>query len=119
MKHLLTKNILVLMALLFVGIILSSCGGSEDEPEAPEATGSIYGKVIDLEGTPIPGATITLTPGGDNRIADPDGVYEFKDIEPKQYTLTVQNPGYNTQRKIVKVEAGKTTQAYVSLTKIN
>lgn len=107
------------MVLLFVGIILSSCGGSEDEPEAPEATGSIYGKVIDLEGTPIPGATITLTPGGDNRISDPDGVYEFKDIEPKQYTLTVEKSGYVKDRKIVMVDAGKTTQAHVTLSKIN
>lgn len=107
------KTLLAVLSLMLL-IGLGSCSTGDDF----EVFGNIYGMVVDAaNGEPIAGATITLTPGGRTQTSGSDGVYEFKDVDPKQYTVQVQKLGYKSNRKIVKVDAGDPTQANVSLEK--
>lgn len=110
-----TKIFMAVVALLLV-CGFNSCSKDEDF----NVFGSIYGSVVDdTSGEPISGATITLSPSGRTQTSGTDGMFEFKDVDPMQYTVTVQKPGYNTNRKIIKVDAGDPTGANVSLHKIN
>ena len=110
-----TKILMTFVAMLLLCGI-SSCSKNDDF----DVFGYIYSTVVDDEsGEPIAGATITLSPGGRTQTSGTDGMFEFKDVDPMQYTVTVQKPGYNTNRKLIKVDAGDPTGANVTLHKIN
>lgn len=83
-----------------------------------ESFGSVYGVVSDSEtGETIDVVSVVLSPGGKTYITGTDGCFEFKDIDPQQYTVTVQKLGYQTNRKIVTVFAGEYIPANILLTK--
>ena len=91
-------------------------GGCKKEYEATYA--SIYGIVNDSEtGELIAVASVVLSPGGKTTTTGTDGRYEFKDLDPQQYTITVQKTGYQTNRKTVTAVVGESTEANVPLTK--
>lgn len=95
---------------------LNSCSKNEDF----EVFSTLHGIVVDdASGECIPGATITLSPGGRTQTSGSDGRYQFSNVDPMQYTVTVQKPGYNTNRKMVTVIAGEATEANVTLHKID
>lgn len=109
------KILLAALSLMLL-IGLGSCSTDDDF----EVFGNIYGMVVDAaNGEPIAGATITLSPGGRTQTSGSDGVYEFKDVDPMQYTVIAQKPGYQSNYKKIKVDAGDPTQANVTLTKID
>lgn len=109
-------KILLAAVSLILLIGLGSCSTGDDF----EVFGNIYGIVVDAaSGEPIAGATITLSPGQRTQTSGSDGVYEFKDVDAKQYTVQAQKPGYNYDRKTVTVVAGDPTQANLTLKKID
>ena len=61
-----------------------------------------------LSGILLKQATVTLTPTAKNTYTGRDGQFEFLELEAQQYTLTVQNDGYVTNRKLVNVIGGET-----------
>lgn len=107
-----------IFSLAFLSLVLilgiSSCAENEFE-----IFSTLYGVVVDdATGECIPSATITLSPGGKTKTSGADGRYEFQNIDARQYTVTVQKPGYSTNRKTVNVVSGEATEANVSLKKL-
>lgn len=112
MKHFL--SILTVSLALIAG--LSSCSKDDDF----DVFSTLHGIVTDdATAECIPGATVTLSPGGKTQTTGSDGRYQFSEIDAMQYTVTVQKPGYSTNRKMVTVESGVATEANVSLHKIS
>jgi hypothetical protein len=61
-----------------------------------QATGGVHGSVLDPSKAAIPGATITLTRGGEIRktTSDSDGSYTLRDLEPGNYRISVTARGF-------------------------
>jgi hypothetical protein len=107
------KIILFSCMILTVTAVMNSCSQKKYN-----LFGSISGTVSDVATEePISGAEIGLSPGGKTKTTAADGRFEFKDLEPAQYTITVQKTGYTTNRKTVKVEADENENASIQLTK--
>lgn len=109
------KVISTVLLSLSILIGLSSC--SKDDDYAVFST--LHGIVTDdATAEPIPGATVTLSPGGKTQTTGSDGLYQFSEVDPIQYTVTVQKVGYSTNRKMITVISGEATEANVTLHKI-
>ena len=68
----------------------------------------ITGDVIDAETLdPIEGARVNLSPSGKHFVTGSDGYFDFTELEPLQYTITVQKTGYVTNRQTIQTFAGK------------
>jgi hypothetical protein len=63
-----------------------------------QATGSLVGNVTDKSGAVVPGAKVTLTSLGTNETkvmqSDPTGNYQFLQLAPGNYKLTVEKQGF-------------------------
>jgi len=84
-------------------------------------TGSIYGTVLDEEGNPLPGATITLSGpavmGAKSYVTDEAGRFRFVALLPGEYEVKVELEGFNTYiRKDLRCSVGKTTEFKAILT---
>lgn len=81
--------------------------------------GSIYGTVTDSKtGDLLPNTTVILSPGGITKITGNDGLFEYNDLAPQQYTITVQKTGYSTNRKTITVIVGEKVEANITMTAI-
>ncbi|MCL2073861.1 MAG: carboxypeptidase-like regulatory domain-containing protein [Marinilabiliaceae bacterium] len=81
---------------------------------------TIYGVVSDNNtGELISVASVVLSPGGKTKTTGTDGRYEFNDLDPAQYTVTVQKSGYQTNRKTVTAVIGERTEVNIPITKNN
>lgn len=88
------------------------------KPATYDTFGSIYGVISDMDtAEPIVNAIVVLSPGGTSLMTAEGGRYEYKDLEPQQYTITVQKNGYSTNRKSVTVVPGEKTEANISIRK--
>jgi hypothetical protein len=104
---------IVAFTMLVMLTLCVSC--SEDRVESQ---GSISGVITDhTNGEPIPNASVVLNPSGKTQLTGSDGYYEYSELDPMQYTITVQKAGYSTNRKTITVVAGKRTEANIPLTK--
>lgn len=87
---------------------------------AQQRTGNIYGKILDEEGSPLPGVTVTLTGsrvGAMTTITNAEGVYRFLSLAVgSDYVVKAELDGFNTniQEGIV-VEIGVNTQVAITL----
>lgn len=103
--------LLCLMALPF----FLSCSKEEND-----SFGSLYGVVSDVKtGNPLDNVTVTLSPGGTSKLTGSDGLFEFTELTPQQYTITVQKAGYQTNRKTLSAVVGEKTQANITMTPQN
>ena len=101
--------------LFLFSLFLASCSNDNEY----EVFTSVYGLVTDASnGEPIAGASVQLSPGGATKITGSDGYFEFSDITPMQYTVTVQKEGYSTNRKSITVILGESNQLNITLSKI-
>ncbi|MGB9835172.1 MAG: carboxypeptidase regulatory-like domain-containing protein [Candidatus Saccharicenans sp.] len=68
-------------------------------------TGNIYGKVVDAEGNPLPGVTVTLSSSmypAQTTVTGPEGQFRFLSLPPaKDYTIKCELQGFKT-----KIESG-------------
>ena len=97
-------------------ILMLFCSGCAKKEYDTYAT--LFGTVSDHEtGDPIISASVVLAPGGKTTTTGSDGRYEFPDLDPQQYTITVQKSGYQTNRKTVTAVVGEKTEANIPLTK--
>ena len=107
------KVIVLLIACTLLIGIFSGC--SKDEHDMFT---SLYGVVTDREtGEPVANASVVLSPGGKTKITGSDGNFEFNDLDPQQYTVTVQKSGYQTNRKTVTAVVGEKVEANIPLAK--
>jgi hypothetical protein len=67
---------------------------------ARELTGTLYGKVLDPTGLPIPGATTISSPqlikDSEVRVTNADGVYRVPVLPPGTYRVQVEMDGFQT-----------------------
>lgn len=104
------------LAFVFCMILLlcSSCGNDDNT----NFYATLYGIISDHNtGELIPNATVVLSPGGKTKTTGTDGRYEFNDLDAKQYTMTVQKTGYQTNRKTIMALEGESVEANIPLTK--
>ena len=106
-----TKTILFIGALI-LAFAVSSCSKRNFDTHT-----SLWGIVSDaVTNDPISGANVTMSPGGRSQVTGSDGRFEFKDLEPQQYTITVQRIGYQTNRRTITAVVGEKTEANIQLT---
>ncbi|MEW5900037.1 MAG: TonB-dependent receptor, partial [Acidobacteriota bacterium] len=83
-------------------------------------TGTIAGKVVDKEGRPLPGATVSVSGlslmGITSYITSDTGLFRFPSLPPGEYELRAEMPGFKTiVRAGLVVAVGKTTELVVQL----
>ena len=77
---------------------------------AGATSGSLRGRVTDASGQPLPGAQVTVTPGGRLATTDALGAYLVDDLAAGQYSVEAARAGYVPQTKTgIAVAAGATT----------
>ena len=77
---------------------------------------TLYGEVCDqATGTPVANASVVLSPGGTTKTTGTDGRFEFSELEPQQYTVTVQKTGYQTNRKSIAAVVGERIEVNIPL----
>jgi hypothetical protein len=73
--------------------------GSSFQSQAAEESGSIRGAVLDVNGTGVPGAQITLTntsaPQHDTLVSADNGEFGFTKVAPGTYSITVDAIGFD------------------------
>ena len=108
-----TKNILYLFILSAL-VMLGAC-----VKDIEVFTGNILGKVTDAKtGEPLQGVSIAITPTGNTKTTGSDGVFEFLDLEPRQYEIQASKDGYNSNSKRVTVVTGYDASGDIQLTPI-
>ena len=73
-----------------------------------QTTGTIEGAVVDQNGTPLPGVSVTVTVSGVRQevVTGADGAYEFTDLAAGDYLVTATLAGFAPGEYPVSVEAG-------------
>src|SRR5688500_14408316 len=66
---------------------------------AQERFGELQGTVTDSTGAAVPGATVTVTNKGTNRVfttkSGADGSYILRDLEPGRYMVKIEAAGFS------------------------
>ena len=72
-------------------------------------TGTIDGRVLDAQGGPLPGVTVTLTGPQNTRtvITDADGVYRFALLLAGRYTVNAELEGLGTAELATDLDPGQ------------
>lgn len=104
------KRCLLAGVSLFLAV---SCNPIEDVDFFADIQGTVTEYAT---GNPIAGATVMLIPGNQTVQTDINGLFEFNDLDPKQYTLSVQKNGYQTNRKNVNAISGEVITTVITLT---
>lgn len=110
MKHM--NSSLPVVSLLFCLFLLSACAKDE-----VDTMGDIHGIVSDESGTPLQAASVTLTPTGKTTTTGDDGRFEFNDLEPQQYTVSVTKVDYVSNSKTLTIRAGEASKGDLILVK--
>lgn len=98
---------------LFIALACASCSKTEYS-----VFSTLHGVVNDYQtGDPVSGASVVLSPSGATKITGNDGYFEFQELTPQQYTVTVQKDGYTTNRKSVTAISGENTEVNISIIK--
>jgi protocatechuate 3,4-dioxygenase beta subunit len=67
---------------------------------AQRQTGGLAGKVVDIEGRPLPGATVSLTGpslmGIVHYVTSDTGLFRFAALLPGEYDLRAEMPGFKS-----------------------
>jgi hypothetical protein len=90
------------LPLLFVFVLLLSC-----RMDCQQSTTSVRGSITDATGAAIPGATVDLIDKVANVhktiVSDEKGDYQFQQLVPGKYGITVSSPGMGKTEKIVEL----------------
>ena len=88
--------------------------------QAQETTGAIIGTVTSADGQPLPGATLQLADQekGFERtaVSAADGRYKLVALQPARYELTAAVPGFQTVKRPIRVELGRTVTNDIEMT---
>lgn len=105
------KRLIFLFSIILLSIVSNSC-----QKEADFAT--IYGVVSDSKtGEPIKDANVVLTPSGRNYTTKTDGKFEFDELDPQQYTVTVYKTDYKTEYETIVALADSRIERNIKITK--
>ena len=93
MRNFQSLSLKVFICLAVVAFLLSTA-------RAQNSTADILGNITDPSGAMIPGATVILTDNGTqqvrNQTTDNSGAFDFTNLNPSVYTLTVKASGFQT-----------------------
>ena len=103
---------------LLVGIVLF--GGLYYSCAPEELPGSIYGTVVDkATGEPIKSAGVELSPSGLKTVTGSEGQFEFTELDPGKYTLTITKTGYvDGVSGTIEVKPGQQAKGDVQIEKL-
>ena len=82
---------------------------------AQDNTGAIKGVVLNADGKPAVAASVLLTAKQITVTTNEQGVFTIPNLQPGSYELLITLIGHEPVTQKIKVAAGKTTQAYISL----
>jgi len=103
------KKSLIVLSLLLLAVTLT----------AQVRTGTIYGKVTDTEGNPLPGVSIMLTSsqiGALTTVSGPTGIYRFLSLSPYTYDLAAELTGFKKETRVgIIVQIGTNVEINVVL----
>lgn len=107
------KHFLKLSLILFAAILLTS---TCEEPEY-DLYGSVFGMITNSKTNEVvSGAQVVLAPGNITAVTGADGNYEFQELEPGQFRLTVSADGYESYTRQITVVVGERIICDVQLT---
>src|SRR5688500_6189182 len=86
---------------------------------AQQITGSIKGKITTSDNKPAEGVTVLVRNTSKNAVADNDGVFEIRNVQPGDYTIAISLVGYKDEEQEITVQNGKATEVIVQLTLSN
>ena len=111
------KRLLYLLPIMAIAIVIAmACSTKEEEEKFGEISGIVFD---DNVGEPLSIAQITLTPGGNSTVTGSDGSFSFIEILPGNYTITVNNKGYEQDGKnTVTVVSGKRAECNIKMKRI-
>src|SRR5262249_48060813 len=88
--------------------------------DAQNATGAINGSVTDPNGAAVVTAAVTATSKDTGFlrkvIVGNEGVFVFENLQPGEYEVRVEHPGFTSQKETVTVEIGGTITVSFALT---
>jgi hypothetical protein len=97
--------------------VTGAAAGDAEFPQAPspqapalQPLGSLSGAVFDVNGDPVPGATITVLEGALPQraaVSDASGTFTFADLPAGTIQLTIQSPGMEVLAKQIVLKAGE------------
>ena len=82
---------------------------------AQDNTGAIKGVVLNADGKPAVAASVLLTAKQITVTTNEQGVFTIPNLQPGSYELLITLIGHELVTQKIKVAAGKTTQADISL----
>jgi hypothetical protein len=85
---------------------------------AQETTGQIAGRIVDGQGLPVPGATVTVTgpQGTKTTTSDADGRFSVPFLTPGQFSIRAELQGFKAfERKDVRVVLGQTAELPITM----
>ena len=107
------KTMKLLSFFLSVLFITAAC----DKEDEYNVFGGVYGKISSAETkAAISGAQVMLSPGNITAVTGSDGSYEFTDLEPGQYRLSVNASGYAEYSRQVSIVSGESIICDMQLT---
>ncbi len=104
------KQLIYIVCFLLFSLICNSCQKATD-------FASIYGIVRDETGVPIENAHIVINPSGTDERTESNGYFEFNELDPRQYTLTVSMLGYKTEHEFITVYPSERKEKNIVLKK--
>lgn len=109
-------SVIVVAIVIATSLVWYSC-----TKEAEEENGSIYG-IVTVTGEPLKGIGVSLFSGNSlllKTVTYDDGHYEFSELKPGRYTLTVEAEGYEKFTTSIVVESGRQARVDMQLTLVN
>ncbi|HVS66199.1 MAG TPA: TonB-dependent receptor [Thermoanaerobaculia bacterium] len=101
---------------LLLGLCLLLIGGLA---YAQSPTGNIFGTIVDSDGQPLPGVTVTLTGVGAEKtqITDAQGQFRFLGLDPGSYSVLAELEGFGgIQYPDIEVRVSRNTTVPLTLT---
>lgn len=102
-----------ILALSLILLLFASCN-----PIEYDMFGTIKGTVLDIDDNgAIENVYVTLSPSNKNTMTDFDGRFIFSELDAKQYSVTVQKNGYETNVQTLNVFASDTLSVTITMKK--
>ncbi|MCE1188715.1 MAG: carboxypeptidase regulatory-like domain-containing protein [Ignavibacteria bacterium] len=113
------KRIATAIFLLYI-FTIGGCKKTDDNPFDGVSTGSISGKITDINlGSALANVSVTTTPATSTVLTNSAGEFVISDVQSGSYILKAGKTGYLDYTVNVSVAVGKTTQADMQLSSNN